>query len=322
MIMSGRDKRKKRTSKNQSKFSSQGSSQSIKVLLEVGTLDSIRSAKRTTEEHLKYQWDFYAELAQQRSAISEDITFALLQTASSYQFQKWQRAVKYKYGLHPFCTNGSLSHIGGRFNTGLKVNAEVPSFPALYLTQDKDTALQEHLGQSAVAAGCDLTPQEMALTNSSSETIVCVSGQLDKVFNLTDEKTLKPFIELVKNFKISKELIDRAKKLGLQQPDTVKTTHALLDTLLHPEWRQIPSNGDVPSNSQIFGHLVLTAGIEGILYPSKFTGKLCLATFPRNFSSTDSFVMLNDEAPHEKVPARIDASNWRLCEIDSKEIIN
>jgi hypothetical protein len=176
---------------------------SVSHLLEVGTLESIKNAKQVTSEHLKYQWMNYAELAGQRSLIKEAIGQALTQTCISYSVKNWQRAVKYKYGLHPFST----------------------------------------------------------------------------------------------------------------------TSDELLNTLHQPDWRKIPSNCDVPSNSQIFGHLIYSAGIEGILYPSKFTEKLCLAVFPRNFVATDSFVALDDEVPHPKVPARIDASSWRLCEMGAKEII-
>ena len=77
---------------------------------------------------------------------------------------------------------------------------------------------------------------------------------------------------------------------------------------------------DVPSNSQIFGRLVYDAGIEGILYPSALTGKDCLAVFPRNFANTSSFIVLDDPPPIEKVPTRIDATNWRLSELTFEEI--
>jgi hypothetical protein len=294
---------------------------SVSHLLEVGTLESIKNAKQVTSEHLKYQWMNYAELAGQRSLIKEAIGQALTQTCISYSVKNWQRAVKYKYGLHPFSTMGSLVFIGGRFNTGTGVNPEVPFFPALYLAQDKDTALQEHLGQQPCDPEFNLSPREVALTNPASETIVSVSGKLDKILDLTNPKSLNVFIELVKNFKISKELIALARRLRTQRPRIIKTSDELLKTLLQPDWRKIPSNCDVPSNSQIFGHLIYSAGIEGILYPSKFTGKLCLAVFPRNFVGTDSFVVLDDEVPHPKVPARIDASSWRLCEMGAKEII-
>ena len=294
---------------------------SVSHLLEVGTLESMRSAKQATSEYLKYYWKHYAELAGQRSSVKDPISQALTQTCISYPVEKMQRAVKFKYGLHPFSTMGSLVFIGGRFNTGAEVNSEVPSFPALYLAQDKDTALQEHLGQQANKQGNKLSPREAALTNPASETIVSVSGKLDKVFDLTKAKSLNAFVGLIKDFKLSKELIDLSKKLGIPEPRIIRTANDLLKNLLHPDWRQTPVNCDVPSNPQIFGHLVYSAGIEGVLYPSKFTRKLCLVVFPRNFVGTDSYVALDDDVPHPKVPTRIDASNWRLCEMDAKEII-
>lgn len=310
-------RRKIRKSRSQPKFLKR----TVQYLLENGTLADIQNAKQVTAEHLKCQWNYYSELARQRSAIQDQLRQALIQTSISYELRNWQRAVKYKYGLHPLSTVGSLSFIGGRFNTGLGVNPEVPSFPGLYLAQDKDTALQEHLGQEATGLGFKITPREQALTNPGSETIVCVSGKLDKIFDLTKADNLIPFIELIKKFKLSKELIASANKLNVVI-GIVKTAKALFETLLRPDWREFPSNYDVPSNSQIFGHLVYSSGIEGILYPSKFTKTPCLVIFPRNFVGTDSFVMLDDDVPHPKVPRRLDALNWRVSELDAKEVIN
>jgi len=55
---------------------------------------------------------------------------------------------------------------------------------------------------------------------------------------------------------------------------------------------------DVPATGQIFGQLVAGAGIEGIVYLSKFTGKECIVIFPQNFEEgTDSFIALDDEPP-------------------------
>ena len=278
----------------------------------------IKASRKRTNDLLKYHWQHYSELACQRNTIQDQIQQALIQTAIPYEISQWQRAVKYKYGLHPLSTVGSLSFIGGRFNTGKSVNSEVPFFPGLYLAQNKDTALQEHLGQ---ISNEHLTPREIALTNPTSETIVSISGKLDKVFDLTHPDTLIPFIKLIKNFKFSKELKATAKKLKLQDSKIIKTPEALLETFLDPNWRASPSQFDIPSNSQILGHLVYSAGVEGILYPSKFTGQLCLVVYPKNFLNTDSFIMLDDEAPHEKVPTRIDSTNWRLSDMEAKEII-
>lgn len=287
-------------------------------LLESGSIRDIKAAKNATNDLLRYHWNYYSELAQQRSAIQDQIQQAIIQTSIPYEITNWQRAVRYKYGLHPLSTAGSLTYIGGRFNTGKGVNAEVPVFPGLYLAENKDTALQEHLGQEK---NDFLTPREMALTNPASETIVSISGKLDKVFDLTNSDTLDPIVGLIKNFKLSKELKNYAKKLGLPIPGTIKTSKLLLDSILLPEWRHVPSQFDVPANSQIFGNLVYSAGIEGILYPSKLTKCPCLIVFPSNFVGTESYLSLDDEAPHEKVPVRLDALNWRISEMDIKEIL-
>ncbi|MDE2313913.1 MAG: hypothetical protein KGL04_07050 [Elusimicrobia bacterium] len=47
----------------------------------------------------------------------------------------------------------------------------------------------------------------------------------------------------------------------------------------------------VPISSQLFGQLAADAGIEGIVYPSKFSGKDCLAVFPQNFEN-ESYVVI------------------------------
>ena len=291
---------------------------STAYLVELDSPQRIQASRKITVDLLKYYWQHYSELARQRSAIQDQIQQALIQTAIPYEISRWQRAVKYKYGLHPLSTVGSLSFIGGRFNTGKGVNSELPFFPGLYLAQNKDTALQEHLGQ---IPNEHLTPREIALTNPSSETIVSVSGKLDKVFDLTHPDSLIPFINLIKNFKLSKELKAATKKLKLQNSKIIKTPEALLENFLDPSWRASPSQYDIPANSQILGHLVYSAGIEGILYPSKFTGQLCLVVYPKNFVNTDSFIMLDDEPPHEKVPIKIDGSNWRLSDLEASEIM-
>lgn len=184
-------------------------------LLESGTVDGLREAKSVTQKLLNFHWNYYSELARQRNLIQDQIQEALIQTCISYEVTNWQRGVKYKYGLHPLSTVGSLTNIGGRFNTGVNVNTEVPSFPALYIAKNKDTALQEHLGQLPNDL---LSPREMALTNPASETIVSISGKFDKVFDLTSEKGLEPFLKLIKQFKLSKELKVRAYELGEPNP--------------------------------------------------------------------------------------------------------
>ena len=52
---------------------------------------------------------------------------------------------------------------------------------------------------------------------------------------------------------------------------------------------------DVPANSQIFGQLACSSGIEGIVYPSKMSNrKKCLAVYPKNFRDSCSHVKIQD----------------------------
>jgi len=291
----------------------------IEYLLEQGAHEDIGRFKKITTQILKYQWEYYSELAQQRHQVHDELKKVLIQSSENFRFKKWQRAVKWKYGLHPLSTTGSLTFIGGRFNAGIDINSAIPSFPALYLAVDKDTALQETLGQIEVKDS-QLSARELALINPQSEVIVSVSGELEKVMDLRKAEKLNAFVELTKGFKLSPALKESAKRLGLPKPKIVQRSRDLLDTLLKEEW-QVPPVGDVPANSQIFGQLIYRAGIEGILYPSRRTIKDCLAIFPNNFAVTSSYITLDDEPPHVRVPRRIDSTNFLVCELFAKEMI-
>ena len=294
--------------------------QSVGYLLEVGTLESMRAAKQRTQDLLDYKWAHYSELAYQRNQNLEAIKKALLgSSASDFTFKGWQRAVKYKYSLHPLGTLGSVANIGGRFNTGSEVNSNVPTHPALYLAQDKNTALQETLGQENDPSR-RLTPQELALTNPQSETIVEVSGYLEKVFDLRKPKTLNSLVAIIKHFEFSDTLLMRSRELKLDTPIIVKSSSELLATILAKDWRNWPENFDVPANSQILGHLLYIAGLEGVVYPSKLTGKDCLAVFPANFNKGSSFIQIDGDPPHAKVPLRIDARTWPICDFNFDDL--
>jgi hypothetical protein len=150
--------------------------------------------------------------------------------------------------------------------------------------------------------------------------VVSPSGELERVFDLRSAKALGKFTKLIKNFLLSDCLKESAKQLGLPEPSTVKTPTELLTSLLYNDWRVAPMSFDVPANSQIFGHLILSAGIEGIIYPSKLTKKDCLVIFPQNFEQTASFIQLDDQVPHDRVPSRVDGSNWRVCDLSFNEL--
>lgn len=114
------------------------------VLLDQFSVEDIHKWIAFKEQFLKYHWDYYNDLAYQRSKIADKIKKSLLGAAQkAFTFKKWQRAVKYKYANEPFSAAGSLADPGGRFNIGDINPSQFPPFPALYLASDKDTALQE-----------------------------------------------------------------------------------------------------------------------------------------------------------------------------------
>lgn len=290
------------------------------VLLEQGTLESLQKAKARQREFERFHWDLYCELQYQRDKIKDQI-FEVLNASckSNFEFSSWQRVVKYRYGLHPLCGLGSLNDPGGRFNFGEFNSQTFEPFPALYIAQDKPTAIAESLlGQDEREASL---PWDLALTKASSVTIVSVSGALEKVFDIRRTNALRPFTKLISRFTISSAIKKTAKRLGIDEPKTVATASALKKTLEEKKWRRTTALADVPSNPQIFGHLIYAAKIEAILYHSTITKKDCLAIYPRNFAETGSYIQLDDDAPMSETPTRLDAQNWHLSERSMKDLI-
>ena len=117
------------------------------------------------------------------------------------------------------------------------------------------------------------------------------------------------FVDLIKDFTIPDYLKKTAKEIREVEPDLVKTVPKLMSVLLDSKWCLPPMQFDVPAGSQIFGQLVFDAGVEGILYTSKFTEKECLVIFPQNLEE-GSFVQLDDDAPKETKVLRLDSNYW------------
>jgi hypothetical protein len=277
--------------------------------LEYGLISDIPNSKARYERLVQFHWQFYSHLAYLRNQIYDSLKNALRERTTAFQFSGWQRAVKYKYSLNPLSTRGSLSDPGGRFNIGAIDTTRYAPFPALYLASDKGTALAELLGRDG--GGDSLTPEELALTKAESVAAISVSGKLESVLDVRERSNLLSFVNLIRDFKPPKALITQARKLGLPTLRLVRTVGQLTKELRTANWRNWPMLFDAPSPSQIFGRIVLDAGIEGILYSSVLTEKACLALYPQNFQSSPSFVELDDPLPAENVPARIDAATFR-----------
>jgi hypothetical protein len=86
--------------------------------LDSGLIADIPKSRALYEQLRQFHWEYYSELAYQRSRIYDSLRNALRDRAAPFELSKWQRVVKYKYALHPLSTNGSVVDPGGRFNIG------------------------------------------------------------------------------------------------------------------------------------------------------------------------------------------------------------
>jgi len=125
--------------------------------LESGTVAGLVGSKVRYEELAEFHWRYYYELEIQRSKIRGQLYASLTERAEPVEFQKWQRTVKYKYSLDPLGMKGSLVDPGGRFNIGEIDPARYRVFPALYLAEQKGTALAEVLGRGRCATNVRAT---------------------------------------------------------------------------------------------------------------------------------------------------------------------
>ncbi len=295
---------------------------SVVFLLQRATPESIQQAKEATANLINYHWNYYSELAQQRKIYRDELLFALRNAAkNNFVIDGWQRSIKFKYSNHPLSTIGSISFNGGRFNSGNRIHPEITPLHALYLAVDKDTALQEQLGQGAINSECALSPQEIALTSKDSVSTLCISGKIDSFIDLHDKQSLSEFLDVIKKFTVSKELHKESLRVNEQAPNVIKTMDALLFSLLDPNWRSLPSCYDIPANSQIFGQLVCDAGIQAILYPSKLSKKPCLVIFPQNIANTDNYIKLDGDIPANVIITHLNSQNWKLSRLSYEDII-
>ena len=285
---------------------------------EVGLLDQfnlgdIRRWSKLRDDLRRMHWDFQSDLAFQRSKITGKLSKSLQAAAvRGYSFEGWQRVVTYQYATAPLSVSGSLVDPGGRFNIGDIDQSHYTPFPGIYVAKDRMTSLQEALCQSIPESDLDKA-LDFALTDNRSIAIVSLRGHLDTLIDLNKPDKMREFVDLIKDFKMPKVAFKTSAKYRIKL-DIVNSVDNLLKTLLAQHWRSLPMQFDLPSSSQIFGQIVKDAGIEGILYPSKYSGEECIVIFPQNFRNTESFVELVDKPPRGTKFARLDSNNWHEVE--------
>lgn len=300
--------RKPRPSRRKKKLEEE----SLYLLDQFSTADIEHWGKRR-DKFLEYHWQYYSSLAYQRSKVLDKIKAALLDAAEPLEFRQWQRAIRYKFVFEPLSAKGSLNDPGGRFNIGDIGSIKFSPFPALYLAEGQDTAMQEMLCQQLDEGG-SLTPFEFALANKESFAVVSVNGFLDNVINLHHPERLEEFVGLIRDFQIPDHILELAKDYKFPPPGVIRSVEQLVDNLQVPNWRLWPMQFDVPSTTQIFGQLISQTGIQGIAYVSKFNGKGCIAVFPKNFIGSASYIELADVLPEGVKHRRLDAATCAdLC---------
>lgn len=252
----------------------------------------------------------YNELESLRQRHAPQLIAALRSVATGpLPIQDWSRVVDYRYALEPLSTTGSIKHEGGRFNIGARLSpGAFSAFPALYLADSYGTAFLERFGTEPGVRGTQLTAEELALRKPTSFTQVRVRGLIENVVDVGDLASLRPIVDILKAFQMPKAVTTTTRQLGIRSsPWLVRSTVTLQRQLLHRNWRMLPMQFDLPSNSQIFGRLAAGAGVHGILYPSaKDSSHRCLALFPQNWAGTASFVEVADSVPDEARVTRID----------------
>jgi hypothetical protein len=270
------------------------------------------SAKNLTELHTCLFFGLELERQRHSQALVDAVRANLTQARP---FDKWARIVDYRYSLAPLSVAGSVKGNGGRFNIGTALNAVAfASFPALYIAENYETAFRERFGADPSTSVQGLSSEEVALRSPGSFTHVALRGQLELVLDIRETQSLQQMATVLRRFALPDRVRQLARRLNMRSPPSlVRSAAALQRQLLHRDWRTLPMQFDLPSNSQIFGRIAAAAGAHAILYSSaRHEGNACLALFPQNWGGSGSFVEVMDGSPSQACLTRIDGRSQQL----------
>jgi hypothetical protein len=159
-------------------------------------------------------------------------------------------------------------------------------------------------------SGEPFTATDFGLKSDSSYSAIRLKGSLEIILDLTSENNLKPFLKHLKKILPTEEIVENAENIGLNRPTSITTINQLMNALTDPYWSAQPLQLGIPSNSQIFGQIARSAGIQGLLYKSRHGVGKCLAIYPDNLARSNSYIEMKDNAP-ESVIKKMDATSWR-----------
>lgn len=283
--------------------------QKINVILTGQFLSKLEALQKFSKEVRELEWKEYCYYKDQQAQKFEKIKKSLLSVAKKNSFNNHVRIVAYKYSNQPLSSKGSrLDPIGGRFNFGTIDSIKFDPFSCLYIASDKKTALAEKFS-TAKKKFEKLKPEEL-LGVKGSYSVTIIKGQIDLVLDIRDRKNLKPFLSVIKKIHPPEHLNQIAKALSLPLSKNIQTVSGLKSVLNAKDWKKSPTLFNIPSPSQIFGHLVYRSGIQAILYNSQYTDKPCLAVFPENFEDRGGVIQLQDEVPANTI-AKLSKKTWR-----------
>lgn len=289
-----------------------------RFLLDKFSPSDIANWRGSADAELAYANRVYFHLEAERGLHAEAIRAALSSAKpKALHIDGWTRIVDYRYSLEPLSATGSLRK-SGRFNIGRDIEpSRYPSFAALYLAEDYETAFAEKFGGPARARRASMSGTEFALRKPASFTSIRLNGQLFQLFDLTSGGNLRGFVKIIAQFKLTDELLALAREAGIGKPYIIETVRQLKAQLLANDWRRCPVQFGIPSNSQVFGRLLHDAGFEGLHYQSVRGPGRCVALFPEKLARSDSFLELTDPAPEGVRFHRLDAGTWQVLTSDS-----
>ena len=95
-----------------------------------------------------------------------------------------------------------------------------------------------------------MSAAELALRHPPSFTQIRLHGSIDALLDIGDANALKPLADVIKAFALPRIVATLARQLNLQRPPTlIRSAAALQRQLLTPDWRMLPMQYDLPSNS-------------------------------------------------------------------------
>ncbi len=235
-----------------------------------------------------------------------------------YPLENWVRLIDYQYGLEPLSCAGSLCNPegGGRFNVGIELDPGTLSpWPAFYIAQDHATAFREKFQIESKSNVDGLTPAELALNPGVDYTAISLCGKLHRVFDLRKDASVAALAKVLAKITLPPRARELAKELKIPMSEllVVKTAEQVCSVVLKNNWRTLPVQFGLPSQSHILAELIRAAGFEAILYKSTKGAGDCLAIFPGLMDGRSYIEVVGQILPGVK-HVRLDANSARGLE--------